>query len=216
MHISEEKWMASSELHTCLCFPWFSGVNVPLLSTMMNMQSTEGDSSANPAGTDPTPSTSLPESQTTASLDRIPVHSTEDAQAHTLLTPSLIAQPEHRAPAQTQPNSPHSESQHSGENIIRDSHIVREIPSDVSLLGSVSLPGSIEQPLEPLLSLLNLSVEEPDQDDVPSTTATISEVLIDLASNTPNPSSTPLKAHSRSYDRVDMEEAVTTAGPSND
>ncbi|KAI3687048.1 hypothetical protein L1987_80738 [Smallanthus sonchifolius] len=111
----------------------FSGADVPLLSTMLNTQSAQGDSSANPADTDPTPSTSLPQTQTTASFDRTPVHSTEDVQAHNLLTPSLIAQPEHRAPvaakytrkrgkrtpsflaskAQTQANIPHSESQHS-------------------------------------------------------------------------------------------------------
>ncbi|KAI3762515.1 hypothetical protein L1987_52945 [Smallanthus sonchifolius] len=42
------------------------------------------------------------------------------------------------------------------------------------------------------------------------------KVLIDLASNTPNPSSSTLKVHSRSYERMDVEEAVTTAGPSND
>ncbi|KAI3825131.1 hypothetical protein L1987_06607 [Smallanthus sonchifolius] len=128
----------------------FSGVNVPLLSTMLNIQSNPGDSSAIPADTDPTPSTSHPEQQS-ASTIRTPVHTTKDA-----------------------------------------------------------------QPPEPLLSLLNLSVEEPDQDDVPSPSTTISEVLIDLASNTPNPSSPTLKVHSRSYDRVDVEEAVTTAGPSND
>ncbi|KAI3762568.1 hypothetical protein L1987_53000 [Smallanthus sonchifolius] len=91
----------------------------------------------------------------------------------------------------------------------------RETPLDVSLLGSGSLPGSIEHPPELFLSLLNLSVEEPDQDDVPSPTTTILEVLIDLASNTPNPSSSTLKVHSRSYERMDVEEAVTTAGPSN-
>ncbi|KAI3827947.1 hypothetical protein L1987_02036 [Smallanthus sonchifolius] len=215
----------------------FSRVNVSLLSIMLNIQSTMGDSSAIPADTDPTPSTSHPEQQS-ASTIRTPVHTTKDAHVQKLLTLVLdvIIQLEQRAPVamtytrkrskktpsllvskvQTQPLSPHSESQHSGENIIRYSHIVRETPSDVSLLGSGSLPGSIEQPLEPLLSLLNLNVEEPDQDDVPSPTATISEVLIDLASNTPNPSSTPLKVHSRSYDRVDVEEAITTAGPSND
>ncbi|KAI3695463.1 hypothetical protein L1987_78460 [Smallanthus sonchifolius] len=133
----------------------FSGADVPLLSTMLNTHSAQGDSSANPADTDPTPSTSLPQTQTTVSLDRTPVHSTEDAQAHTLLTHSLIAQSEHRAPvaakytrkrgkrtpsslaskAQTQANIPHSESQHSSENIIRESHTVRETPSEVSLLG---------------------------------------------------------------------------------
>ncbi|KAI3814140.1 hypothetical protein L1987_18887 [Smallanthus sonchifolius] len=214
----------------------FSGVNVPLLSTMLNIQSTPGDRSAIPADTDPTASTSHPEQQS-ASTIRTHVHTTKDAQVQKLLTHvfDVIVQPEHRAPvattytrkrgkrtpslaskAQTQPNSPHSESQHSGENIIRDSHIIRETPFDVSLLRSGSLPGSIEQPPEPLISLLNLSVEEPAQDDVPSPTTTISEVLTDLASNTPNPSSPTLKVHSRSYDRVDVEEAVTTAGPSND
>ncbi|KAI3796205.1 hypothetical protein L1987_38871 [Smallanthus sonchifolius] len=214
----------------------FSGADVPLLSTMLNTQSAQGDSSANPADTDPTPSTSLPQTQTTASFDRTPVHSTEDVQAHNLLTPSLIAQPEHRAPvaakytrkrgkrtpsslaskAQTQANIPHSESQHSSENIIRESHIVRETPSEVSLLGLGSLLGSIEQPFEPFLSSLNLSVEEPDQSDVPSPTTTIKEVLIGLASETPNPSSSPLKVHSGSIERVDVDEAVTTAGPSTD
>ncbi|KAI3797763.1 hypothetical protein L1987_33026 [Smallanthus sonchifolius] len=194
----------------------FSGVNVPLLSTMLNIQSTPGDNSAIPADTNPTPSTPHPEQQS-ASTIRTPVHTTKDAQAQKLPTPLLdvIVQPEHRAPAQTQPNSPHSESQHSGDNIIRDGHIIRETPLDVSLLGSGSLPESIEQPPEPFLSFLNLSVEEPDQDDVPSPTTTISEVLIDLVSNTPNPSSSTLKVHSRSYDRVDVEEAVTTGGPSN-
>ncbi|KAI3744845.1 hypothetical protein L1987_57940 [Smallanthus sonchifolius] len=182
----------------------FSGADVPLLSTMLNTHSAQGDSSANPADTDPTPSTSLPQTQPTVSLDRIHVHSTEDAQAHTLLTPSLIAQPEHRAPvaakytrkrgkrtpsslaskAQTQAKIPHSESQHSSENIIRESHIA--------------------------------SVEEPDQSDAPSPTTTIKEVLIGLASKTPNPSSSPLKVHSGSIDRVDVDEAVTTAGPSTD
>ncbi|KAI3810783.1 hypothetical protein L1987_20405 [Smallanthus sonchifolius] len=92
---------------------------------------------------------------------------------------------------------------------------IRETPSEVSLLGLGSLPGSIEQPFEPFLSSLNLSVEEPDQSDVPSPTTTIKEVLIGLASETPNPSSSPLKVHSRSIERVDVEEAVTTAGPSN-
>ncbi|KAI3808129.1 hypothetical protein L1987_24072 [Smallanthus sonchifolius] len=212
----------------------FSGVNVPLLSTMLNMQRTPGDSSAIPADTDPTPSTSHPEQQS-ASTILTPVHTTKDAQAQKLLTPLLdvIVQPEHIATtytrkrgkstpsslaskAQTQPNIPHSESQHSGDNIIRESHIIRETSLDVSLLGSGSLPGSVEQPPEPFLSLLNLSAEEPDQDDVPSPTTTISEVLIDLSSNTPNPSSSTLKDHSRSYERVDVEEADTTAGPSND
>ncbi|KAI3802280.1 hypothetical protein L1987_30410 [Smallanthus sonchifolius] len=214
----------------------FSGADVPLLSTMLNTQSAQGDSSANPADTDPTPSSSLPQIQTTVSLDRTPVHSTEDAQAHTSLSHSLIAQLEHRAPvaakytrkrgkrtpsslaskAQTQANIPHSESQHSSENIIRECHIVRETPSEVSLLGLGSLPGSIDQPFEPFLSSLNLSVEEPDQSDVPSPTTTIQEVLIGLASKTPNPSSSPLEVHSGSIERVDVDEAVTTAGPSTD
>ncbi|KAI3795106.1 hypothetical protein L1987_37751 [Smallanthus sonchifolius] len=203
---------------------------------MLNTQSAQGDSSANLADTDPTPSTSLLQSQPTVSLDRTPVHSTEDAQAHTLLIPSLIAQPEHRAPvaakytrkrgkrtpsslaskAQTQANIPHSESQHSSENIIRESHIARETPSEVSLLGLGSLPRSIEQPFEPFLSSLNLSVEEPDQSDVLSPTTTIKGVLIGLASETPSPSSSPLKVHSGSIERVDVDEAVTTAGPSTD
>ncbi|KAI3810978.1 hypothetical protein L1987_20691 [Smallanthus sonchifolius] len=214
----------------------FSGADVPLSSTMLNTQSAQGDSSANPADTDPTPSTSLPQTQTTASFDRTPVHSTEDVQAHNLLTPSFIAQPEHRAPvaakytrkrgkrtpsslaskAQTQANIPHSESQHSSENIIRESHTVRETPSEVSLLGLGSLPGSIAQPFEPFLSSLNLSVEDPDQSDVPSPTTTIKEVLIGLASETPNPSSSPLKVHSGSIERVDVDEAVPTVGPSTD
>ncbi|KAI3810758.1 hypothetical protein L1987_20380 [Smallanthus sonchifolius] len=214
----------------------FSGADVPLLSTMLNTQSAQGDSSANPADTDPTPSTSLPQTQTAVSLDRTPLHSTENVQAHTLLTPRLNAQPEHRAPvaakytrkrgkrtpsslaskAQTLANIPHLESQYSSENIIRESHTVRETPSKVSLLGLGSLPGSIEQPFEPFLSSLDLSVEEPDQSDVPSPTTTIKEVLIGLASETPNPSSLPLKVHSRSNEGVDVEKAVTTAGPSND
>ncbi|KAI3819637.1 hypothetical protein L1987_13478 [Smallanthus sonchifolius] len=50
----------------------------------------------------------------------------------------------------------------------------------------------------------------------PKATTTIKEVLIGLASETPNPSSSPLKVHSRSNERVDVEEAVTTVGPSND
>ncbi|KAI3732615.1 hypothetical protein L1987_63821 [Smallanthus sonchifolius] len=121
---------------------------------------------------------------------RVPVETTRKRGKR---TPSSLA-----SMVQTQPNSPHSESQHSGENIIRDNHIIRETSLDVSLLGSGSLPGSIEQPPEPFLFLVNLSVEEPDQNDVPSPTTTISVV------------------HSRSYERVDVEEAVTTAGPSND
>ncbi|KAI3732718.1 hypothetical protein L1987_63925 [Smallanthus sonchifolius] len=244
MHISEEEWMASGELRTCLRLPCmrivskkFSGVNVPLLSTMLNIQSTPGDSSTISADTDPTPSTSHPE-QKSASTIRTPVHSIKDAQVQKLLTPvfDVIVQPEHRAPvattytrqrgkrtpsslaskAQTQPLSPHSESQHSDENIKRDSHNTRETSSEASLLGSGSHPGSIEQTPEPFLSLMNLSVKEPDQGDVPSPTTTISEVLIDLASNTPNLSSSTLKVHTRSFERVDVEEAVTTAGPSND
>ncbi|KAI3815516.1 hypothetical protein L1987_15187 [Smallanthus sonchifolius] len=183
----------------------FSKVNVPLLSTMLNVQSTPGDSSAIPTDTDPTPSTSHPEQQFASTV------ATTYTRKRGKRTPSSLA-----SKAQTQPSRPHSESQHSGENIIRESHIIRETPSDVSLLGSGSLPGSVEQPPEHFLSLLNLSVEEPDQDDVPSPTTTISEVLIDLASNTPNPSSSTLKVHSWSYERVDVEEAVTTAGPSND
>ncbi|KAI3825243.1 hypothetical protein L1987_06724 [Smallanthus sonchifolius] len=85
MNISEEKWMASSELHTCLGLPCmrtvskkFSGVNVSLLSTMLNIQSTPGDSSTIPADIDPTPSTSHPEQQS-ASTIRTPVHTTKDA-----------------------------------------------------------------------------------------------------------------------------------------
>ncbi|KAI3795249.1 hypothetical protein L1987_37898 [Smallanthus sonchifolius] len=189
----------------------FSGADVPLLSTMLNTQSAQGDSSANPVDTDPTPSTSLPQTQTAASLDRTPVHSTEDVQAHTLLTHSLIAQPEHRAPvaakytrkrgkrtlsslaskAQTQANIPHSESQHSSENIIRESHTVRETPSEVSLLGLGSLPGSIEQPFEPFLSSLDLNVEEPDQSDVPSPTTTIKESGCGRGCTTAGPSNDP-------------------------
>ncbi|KAI3802018.1 hypothetical protein L1987_30140 [Smallanthus sonchifolius] len=189
----------------------FHGVNVPLLSTILNIQSTPGDSSAIPADTDPTPSTSHPEQQSASTIRTPGPVATTYTRKRGKRTPSSLA-----SKAQTQPNTPHSESQHSDENIIRDSHIIRETPLDVSLLGSGSLPGSIEQPPEPFLSLLNLSVKEPDQDDVPSPTTTISEVLIDLASNTPNPSSSTLKVHSRSYERVDVEEAVTTAGPSND
>ncbi|KAI3786858.1 hypothetical protein L1987_40887 [Smallanthus sonchifolius] len=46
---------------------------------MLNIQSTPGDSSAIPADTDPTPSTSYPEQQS-ASTIRTPVHTTKDAQ----------------------------------------------------------------------------------------------------------------------------------------
>ncbi|KAI3744801.1 hypothetical protein L1987_57894 [Smallanthus sonchifolius] len=136
----------------------FSGVNVPLLSTMMNIQSTQG-----------------------------PIR-----------------------------KSPHSESQNSDENIKRDSYIIRETSLEASLLGSGSHPGSIEQPTEPFhyLSSLNLSAEAPCQDDIPSPTTTISEVLIDLAASAPNPSSSPKKVHSRSNDRVNVERAVTTPGTS--
>ncbi|KAI3683649.1 hypothetical protein L1987_84161 [Smallanthus sonchifolius] len=218
----------------------FSGVNVPLLSTMMNIQSTQGDSSAIPADTDPTPSTSKPEHQS-ASIARIPVHPTKDAQAHQLLTPVLdviTAQLEHRAPveakytrkrskktssilvsqAQSQPKSPHSESQHSDKNIKRDSQTIRETSLEVSLLGSGSHPGSIEKPAEPFhyFSSLNLSAEAPSQDDIPSPTTTILEVLIDLAANVPNPSSSPNKVHSGSDDRVNVERAITTSGTSID
>ncbi|KAI3763352.1 hypothetical protein L1987_53806 [Smallanthus sonchifolius] len=226
MHIPEEKWMASR-------------VNVPLLSTMMNMQSTQGDSSAIPADTDPTPSTSNPEQQF-ASLVRSPVQTTKDARAQKLLTPILdviVSQLEQRAPvaakytrkrskktpsilvskAQSQPKSPHSESQNSDENIKRDSQKIRETSLEVSLLGSGSHPGSIEQPTEPFhFSSLKLSAEAPCQDDIPSPTTIISEVLIDLAANAPNPSSSPKKVHSRSDDRVNVERAVTTSGSSTD
>ncbi|KAI3827538.1 hypothetical protein L1987_01615 [Smallanthus sonchifolius] len=211
----------------------FEGFNVPLLSTMMNIQSTQGDSSAIPADTDPTPSSLHPEQQS-ASTVRTPMHTTKDAQAHKLLTPVLdvIVQLEQRAKytrkrskktpsplvskAQSQPKSPHSESQNSDENIKRDSHIIRETSLEASLLGSGSHPGSIEQPTEPFhyFSSLNLSAEAPCQDDIPSQTTTISEVLIDLAASAPNPSSSPKKVHSGSTDRVNMERAVTTLGTS--
>ncbi|KAI3819151.1 hypothetical protein L1987_12976 [Smallanthus sonchifolius] len=138
----------------------FSGVNIPLLYTMLNIQSTPGDSSAIPADTDPTPSTSHPEQQSASPFEPLCIllrmHRKRGKR-----TPSSLA-----SKAQTKPNSPHSESQYS--------------------------------------------------DDVPSPTTPISEVLIDLASNTLNPSSSTLKVHSRSYERMDVEEAVTTAGPSND
>ncbi|KAI3795384.1 hypothetical protein L1987_38036 [Smallanthus sonchifolius] len=215
----------------------FSGVNVPLLSTMMNIQITQGDSSAIPADTDPTPSSSHPEQQS-ASTVRTHVHTTKDAQAQKLLTPVLdvIIQLEQRAPvaakdtrkrsmktpsllvskAQSQPKRPHSESQNSDENIKRDNHIIRETSLEASLLGSGSHPGSIEQPTEPFhyFSSLNLSVEAPCQDDIPSQTTTLSKVLIDLAASAPNPSSSPKKVHSGSTDRVNVERAVTTPGTS--
>ncbi|KAI3821919.1 hypothetical protein L1987_09495 [Smallanthus sonchifolius] len=215
----------------------FPGVNVPLLYTMMNKQRTQGDSSAIPADTDPTPSSSHPKQQYVSTV-RTPVHTTEDAQAHKLLTPILdvIVQLEQRAPfvtkytrkrskktpsllvskAQSQPKSPHSKSQNSDENIKRDSRIIRENPLEASLLGSGSHPGSIEQPTEPFhyFSSLNLSAEAPCQDGIPSQTTTISEVLIDLAASAPNPSSSPKKVNSRSTDRVNVERAVTTPGTS--
>ncbi|KAI3797825.1 hypothetical protein L1987_33089 [Smallanthus sonchifolius] len=211
----------------------FSGDNVPLLSTMMNIQSTQGDSSAISADTDPTPSFSHPEQQS-ASTVRTPVHTTNDEHAHKLLTSVLdvIVQLEQRAPvaakytrkrskktpsllvskAQSQPKSPHSESQNSDENIKRDRNIIRETSLQASLLGSRSHPGSVEQPTEPhhYFSSLNLSVEAPCQDDIPSPTTTISEVLIDLAASAPNPSSSPKKVHSGSTERVNVERAVTT------
>ncbi|KAI3815779.1 hypothetical protein L1987_15461 [Smallanthus sonchifolius] len=109
---------------------------------------------------------------------------------------------------------PHLESQHSDENIKRDSQNIRETSLEVSLLGSGSQPGSVEQPAEPYhyFSSLNLSAEAPSQDDIPSPTTTISEVLIDLAANAPNPSSSPKKVHSSGTDRVNVERAVTTPG----
>ncbi|KAI3732634.1 hypothetical protein L1987_63841 [Smallanthus sonchifolius] len=164
----------------------FSGVNVPLLSTMVNIQSTQCNSSAIPADTDPTPSTSHPEQQA-ASIARTPVQTTKDTLVQKSLTPLLdvIVQLEQRAlvattstrnrskktpllvsKAQSQPQSPHSESQNS---------------------------------------------EAPCQDDMPSPTTTISEVLIDLAADAPNPSSSPKKVHSGGSDRVNVERAVTTS-----
>ncbi|KAI3813245.1 hypothetical protein L1987_17964 [Smallanthus sonchifolius] len=210
----------------------FSGVNVLLLSTMVNIQSTQGDSSAIPADTDPTPSTPHPEKQV-ASIARTPVQTTKDAQVQKSLTPLLdvIVQLEHRAPvattytrkrnkktpsllvskAQSQPQSPHSESQNSGVNIKRDSHNIREISLEASLLGSGSHPGSIEQLSEPFhFSSLNLSAEAPCQDDIPSPTTTISEVLIDLAADAPNPSSSPKK------DSDNIAKTLTTATHSED
>ncbi|KAI3805362.1 hypothetical protein L1987_27675 [Smallanthus sonchifolius] len=213
------------------------GVNVPLLSTILNIQSISGDSSAIPVNTDPTPSTSHPEQQS-ASTIRTPGHITKDAQVQKVLTSILdvIVPLEQRAPvamtyttkrskktpfllvskAQTQPLSPHSESQHSDENTKRDSHNTRETSLEASLLGSGSHPGSIEQPLEPFhyFSSLNLSAEAPGQDDIPSPTTTISEVLIDLAAGAPNPGSSPKKVHSGSIDRVNVERAITTPSTS--
>ncbi|KAI3755044.1 hypothetical protein L1987_54837 [Smallanthus sonchifolius] len=120
--------------------------------------------------------------------------------------------------AQSQPKSPHSESQHFDENIKRDSHSIRETSLEVPLLGSGSHPRSIEHPSEPSLSIssLNLSVEAPSQDDVPFLTATISKVLIELAAKVPSPSLSPEKVHSGSDDRVNVERAITTTGPSFD
>ncbi|KAI3784265.1 hypothetical protein L1987_43360 [Smallanthus sonchifolius] len=163
MHISEEKWMASCELRTCLRLPW-----APVATTYTRKRGKR--------------------------------------------TPSSLT-----SKAQTQPLSPHSESQHSDENIKRDSHNTRVTSLEASLLGSGSHPGSIEQPPEPFhyFSSLNLSAEAPGQDDIPSPITTISKVLIDLAAGAPNPGSSPKKVHSGSIDRVDVEEAVTTAGPSN-
>ncbi|KAI3821392.1 hypothetical protein L1987_08959 [Smallanthus sonchifolius] len=213
------------------------GINVPLLSTMVNIQSTQGDSSAIPADTDPTPSTSNPKQQA-ASIAQTHVQTTKDAQVQKSLTSFLdvIVQLEQRAPvattyirkrskktpsllvsqAQSQPKSPNLESQHSDENIKKDSHTIRETSLEVSLLGSGSQPGSIEQPAEPYhyFSSLNLSAEAPSQDDIPSPTTTILEVLIDLAAGAPNPSSSPKKVHSSGTDRVNVERAVTTPGTS--
>ncbi|KAI3682894.1 hypothetical protein L1987_83246 [Smallanthus sonchifolius] len=96
--------------------------------------------------------------------------------------------------------------------------MIRETSLEVSLLGSRSHPGSIEQPSEPFhyFSSLNLSAESPSQDDIPSPTITISEVLIDLAANVPSPSSSPKKVHFGSNDRVNVERAITTTGTSID
>ncbi|KAI3704435.1 hypothetical protein L1987_74655 [Smallanthus sonchifolius] len=135
--------------------------------------------------------------------------------AQQILTPVLEAQLEHRAPieasytrkrkrskktpsilvsqSQSQPKSPHSESQNSNENIKRDSQIVRETSLEVPLLGS-----------------------PPCQDDVPSPTATISKVLIDLAAKVPSPSSSPERVHSGSDNRMNVEGSITTTGPSID
>ncbi|KAI3786619.1 hypothetical protein L1987_40435 [Smallanthus sonchifolius] len=166
-------------------FKKFSGVNVPLLSTMLNIQSTPGDSSAIPADTDPTPSTSHPEQQS-ASTIRTTVHTTKDAQVQKSLTSVLdvIVQLEQRAPTSL----------------------------EASLLGSGSYLGSIEQPPKPFhyFYSLNISAEAPGQDDIPSPTTTISEVLIDLAVGAPNPGSSPKKVHSGSIDRVNVERAITT------
>ncbi|KAI3744535.1 hypothetical protein L1987_57618 [Smallanthus sonchifolius] len=209
MHIPEEKWMASSELCTCLCCSWVTVQQSQLILI-------------------PHPE------QQYASTVRTPVHTTKNEQAHKLLTPVLdvIVQLEQRATvaakytrkrskkthsllvskAQSQPKSPHSESQNSDENIKRDSHIIRETSLEAFLLGSGSHPGSIEQPTEPFhyFSSLNLRAEVPCQDDIPSQTTTILEVLIDLAASAPNPSSSPKKVHSGSTDRVNVERVVTT------
>ncbi|KAI3717638.1 hypothetical protein L1987_69385 [Smallanthus sonchifolius] len=87
-----------------------------------------------------------------------------------------------------------------------------------STQGSGSHPGFIEQLSEPSLSIssLNLSVEAPSQDDLPSPTATFLKVLIDLVAKVPSPSSLPEKVHSGSDDRVNVEGAITTTGPSID
>ncbi|KAI3725199.1 hypothetical protein L1987_64977 [Smallanthus sonchifolius] len=99
-----------------------------------------------------------------------------------------------------------------------DSQTIRETSLEVPLLGSGSHLGSIEQPSKPFhyFSSLNLSAEAPSQDDMPSPTTTISEVLIDLAANVPSPSSSPKKVHSRSDDSVNVERAITTTGTSID
>ncbi|KAI3784489.1 hypothetical protein L1987_43588 [Smallanthus sonchifolius] len=149
-----------------------------------------GDSSVIPADNDPTPSTSHLEQPSTSTI-RTPMHTTKDAQVQKSLTSVLdvIVQLEQRAlvattytrkrskktpsllvsKAQSQPQSPHSESQNS---------------------------------------------EAPCQDDIPSPTTTISEVLIDMAADAPNPSSSPKKVHSGGSDRVNVERAVTTPGTS--
>ncbi|KAI3821386.1 hypothetical protein L1987_08953 [Smallanthus sonchifolius] len=80
-------------------FFMYPRVNVPLLSAMLNIQVTQGDSSAAPADTDPTPSTSQPE-HTSASLDRTLVQPIKDAQAQQILTSVLEAQLENRAPVE--------------------------------------------------------------------------------------------------------------------
>ncbi|KAI3807773.1 hypothetical protein L1987_23707 [Smallanthus sonchifolius] len=174
---------------------------------------TFGDSSAVPVDTGPTPSAAQPEHTTTISLDRAPVQPPEGAQVQQILTPTLQAQLEQRAPvvasynrkrkkskknpsilvsaAQSQPKSPHPESQHSDENTIRDSQMISETSLEESLLGSGSHPRSIEQPSEPF-----------------------HYVLIDLAAYVPSPSSTPKKVHSGSSERVNVEGAITTSCPS--